>query len=231
MGTVKKILILHGWAYDLSKWNKLVLMLKEGGIEVEVLRIPGLTAESNEVWDLDKYCDWLDKIIKKENRKIILLGHSNGGKMALSYTLKYPEKIDKLILIDSAGVYHKGIGLRIKRTIFKFLAKIGKNFTKSETLRSLLYIFAREKDYREAPLNMRKTMANLVSVDLIDRLNQINIPTLIIWGEKDKLTPLKDAFLMKEKIKNSKLNIIKSADHSPMYSHTEEVANIIKDDI
>lgn len=224
---VMKIIILHGWVYDLGGWGSLVSMLEKEGFEAEMLKIPGLTAKSDEVWDLNKYCSWLDKTIEKEGEKVTLLGHSNGGKLALSYTLKHPDKVDKLILIDSAGIYHKELKLRIKRAIFKFLANTGKKITKSEKLRSLLYKLAREKDYREAPLNMRRTMADLISVDLTDELKKIKTPTLIIWGEKDKLTPLKDAYLMKEKIKNSKLCIVKSAGHAPIYSHTEKVAKLI----
>lgn len=227
MGIVKKIIILHGWVYDLDRWGELVSMLEKEGFEAEMLKIPGLTAKSDEVWDLNKYCRWLDNALKKEGKKITLLGHSNGGKMALAYTLKHPDKIDKLILIDSAGIYHKELKLRVKRAIFKFLANIGKKVTESEKLRSLLYKLAREKDYRQAPLNMRKTMANLISVDLTNELEQIKTPTLIIWGEKDKLTPLKDAYLMKQKIKKSELHIIESAGHSPIYSHTEKVAKLI----
>lgn len=231
MGVMTKILILHGWAYNLTKWNRLVELLKTGGIEAEVLAIPGLTAKSDEVWDIDNYCNWLDGIINKQTGKVILLGHSNGGKIALSYVLKHPSNIAKLILIDSAGIYHREFKLRLKRVVFNFLAKTGKKITSSDKLRSLLYKFAREKDYKEAPINMRQTMANLVSIDLTDMLNKIDIPTLIVWGSNDKLTPVSDGKLMNNLIKDSKLKIIDGAGHAPIYTHVDEVANIIKNGI
>lgn len=227
----KKIVILHGWTYDLDKWQEFINLLTESGFEVIVPKIPGLTQKSDEVWDLDKYKNWLKKYFKRFDSKVILMGHSNGGRLAIAFAARHPEKITKLILVDSAGIYHNELPLRLKRTFFKTLTKFGKKFTNSDYLRKIIYKVVREGDYEAAPLNMRLTIVNLIQKDLTGELKKITLPTQIIWGQNDKTTPLSDAYKIKEDIPNSKLSVIAQARHSPFYTHPKEVLKIIKNDI
>lgn len=229
LGLMKKILVLHGWTYSTEKWTPFINLLKKEGLDVNLLKIPGLTEKLNEVWNLKTYVEWLNEKVGKE--RAILIGHSNGGRISLAFSLKYPEKVEHLILIDSAGIYHNDLPIRIKRLIFKIIAKVGKNLTSSEKLRKILYKLSRERDYYDASPIVKKTMKNLITIDISQELNQIKIPTLIIWGEGDKTTPLKDGQLMHSLIKNSKLRVIKSARHSPMFTHPEEVVNKIVEEI
>ncbi|MDO8618706.1 MAG: alpha/beta hydrolase [Candidatus Daviesbacteria bacterium] len=230
-----KIIVLHGWSYSakgvdpLEKWNNFVQELGLKGYQPTLLKIPGLTKNLKEVWTLEKYVDWLNTEVK--NEKVILLGHSNGGRISLAFTQKYPEKVSKLILIDSAGIYHNELPIRIKRFIFKNLAKFGKRISKSEKLKLLLYKLAREGDYKNATYKQRQTMINLINTDLTSLMSSIKTPTIIIWGEEDKVTPLSDGKNMGKLIKNSKLYVIKSAKHSPQFTHTKEVVNIINEHI
>lgn len=223
---MKKIYILHGWAYSSEKWEPLVKKLESNGITVEVLKIPGLTAPLEEVWRLEDYVNWLKKILEKE-KEVTLIGHSNGGRISLAYTNKYPEKIEQLILIDSAGVYHNEFPIRMKRFVFGRAAKFGKLFTKSKSLRAVLYRFSREHDYEKADPVVRETMVNLIRTDLQDVLPTVKTPTTIIWGENDKVTPLSDGELIHAAIENSKFHVVKDARHSPMFTHVDEVADII----
>src|SRR3989338_4234164 len=106
MGIMKKIIILHGWAYSTDKWRPFIEELKKSGVKSKMIKIPGLTSPLDQVWNLDDYVEWLKKNLSKEKGKVILLGHSNGGRIALAFSAKYPEKVGKLILIDSAGIFH-----------------------------------------------------------------------------------------------------------------------------
>ena len=118
MGALNKIIILHGWTHSLDKWEGFVKFLRNLGFDAEVLKIPGLTEKSDEVWNLGKYSKWLNNQLSKESGKVILLGHSNGGRIAAFFAAKHSDKVQKLTLIDSAGVYHKELPLQIKRFIF-----------------------------------------------------------------------------------------------------------------
>jgi pimeloyl-ACP methyl ester carboxylesterase len=227
----KKIYILHGWTYSLDKWEDFSDLLKKEGFDPVFLKIPGLTVKSDQVWDVKKYSDWLYNELLKTKEKVILLGHSNGGRIAAFFAAEHPEKIQDLILIDSAGIYHKELSLQIKRFVFGNVTKIGKKFTSSEALKNFLYHLAGEHDYQKASVNMKLSMVNLTRHDLTPFLSKITVPTLIIWGQNDKITPVSDAQIIRKLIKNSKLEIVKDARHTPFFTNPKEVVRIIKNGI
>ena len=228
MGTINsKAFILHGWTYSTEKWQPFIDLLKQKGVEANILKIPGLTEDLNRVWTIEDYVSWLKKITDKTKDKIILIGHSNGGRIALNFAIKYPQNLDKLILIDSAGIYHDDLIIQVKRLMFKSISKLGKKLTSSEKLRGILYKIVGEGDYKIATPIMKQTMVNLIDSDKFLNLDKVTVPTLIIWGENDKVTPLTDGKLMHKLIKNSKLYIIHNARHSPQFTHAEEITDII----
>src|SRR3989338_2459151 len=104
MGIMKRIYILHGWTYSLYKWSQFIHCMKSMNFDPIMLTVPGLTEKSDKVWSLDDYMEWLKNELEAEPS--IVVGHSNGGRIALSFASQYPEKIKFLILIDSAGIYH-----------------------------------------------------------------------------------------------------------------------------
>lgn len=226
---MNKIIVLHGWTKNKDKWQTFLNILKTKGIRTEFPNIPGLTEKLDKIWTLENYIQWLKNITDKEKEKAILIGHSNGGRIALAFTNLFPQKVEKLILIDSSGIYHNELSLKIKRTVFKALAKLGKKITSSQAMRNLLYKLARESDYKDLDENIKKTFINLTSVDLKPTLSNIKIPTLIIWGDKDRIEPLSYGIQMNELIENSKLKIIKDAKHAPQYTNPLEVANLVTD--
>lgn len=235
LGAMSNIYILHGWTTDrkdgvdpLAKWHDFLEELTTQKYSALLLQVPGLTTDLDKVFNLETYVEWLNKTLRNE-KQVILIGHSNGGRIISAFQAKYPEKVAKLILIDSAGIYHNELPIRLKRTIFKALAKIGKSIFKSETLKKLLYKVVRERDYQDATKAQKKTMLNMIKSDLTETFKQIKTPTLIIWGENDQQTPLKDGLLIHKLIPNSQMHIINEARHSPMFTHTREVIKIISD--
>ncbi|MGD9129307.1 MAG: alpha/beta hydrolase [Candidatus Woesebacteria bacterium] len=221
--------ILHGWIVDPkieSRWQNFIDLLKKAKIKVKFLKLPGLSSQSNKVWTLNNYLSWLKKEIA-DSKKIILLGHSFGGQLAIRFAATYPEKVDKLILIASSGIRDHSLKAILKRKFFLVLAKTAKFVFKDHAFKKILYILTGERDYYNAPANMKKTMVNILEDEIIADLDKIQAPTLIVWGEHDQATPLKNAYFKKEKIKNSQLKIIKGARHSPMYTHAQTTAKLV----
>lgn len=223
---MKKIYILHGWTYTLKAWEKAVGLLSLAGFEPVLLKVPGLTAPTNQPWTIDGYVDWLSEELPTE--PVILVGHSNGGRIALAFSVKNPGRVSDLILVDAAGIPRNELPIRLKRAVFGKIANLGKHMTSSALLRKIFYKIIRAKDYGRAPENMRVTMANMLAADQSGGLSEISARTLIIWGEKDKATPMSDARIMNEGIQGSKLVIIPQAAHSPHESHAERLVDEIK---
>lgn len=224
-----KLIILHGWAYSTEKWEPFLRLLKDVGIEYEMLKIPGLTTPLKRIWTLDDYLTWLDQKVVSYKLPVILLGHSSGGRIASAFAAKYQGKVSNLILIDSAGIIHRNLHTQVKKSLFGLAAKIGKRITRSSTVRNLFYKAISEQDYNKADPVLKKTMINLISYDLTETFKKTTVPTLIIWGENDKITPLSDGELINRLIQNSEFRIIPGANHSPQFTHPKEVANLAID--
>ena len=220
------IYILHGWIYTLDKWANFAKELESKGFEINLLKIPGLTEEINRPWDIDDYVNWLFKLLEKE-KDVVLIGHSNGGRIAMAFSIRYPGKVSKLVLIDSAGIYHDELYIKLKRRIFGAIAKTGRKLARAGIARDFLYFLTGEKDYKEASENMKKTMINLIEFDKSLKAEVISVPTIIIWGKNDGITPVSDGKVLNQKIANSKLYIIENGRHSPQFTHSREVIDII----
>ena len=171
----------------------------------------------------------------KKNKQVILTGHSFGGQIAIKYAIKYPEKIDRLILTGAAGIRHK---LTAKQKMLFILAKSGKLIFSLPVINifkipiyKLFWKIARQrkKDYYCASPRMKEIMKNVLVEDLTLILKKIKVPTLLVWGKLDNSTPLSDGNLMNEKIENSELVIFDDANHSLPYQKPEEFIETIKE--
>ena len=231
MRNCQSIIILHGWGSSKEKWKKVKENLEREGIEVIIPDIPGFLKETElqKPWALQDYLKWFCEF-SKDKEKFFLLGHSFGGRISIKFAQKFPEKLKGLILVSAAGIKKKK---RIISYFVPFLKKFwflpGYNL-----LRKLFYKFViRRSDYFQASNVMKETLKQVIQEDLTADLSQIKIKTLIIWGEKDKITPIKDAFLMKEKIQGSKLEILKKTTHTPYLECpdvlSQKIVNFIKE--
>ena len=221
------ILILHGWGSSAEKWQKVKEILEKQGIKVLIPDLPGfgLTPPPAAAWNIDDYVEWVKDFSEKNNLDpFFLLGHSFGGGVAVKYALKYPENIKKLFLVAPAIIRKK----TFKKEIFK---KISVFFPKTPLLRKIFYrVFSLKSDYpyvREGV--MKETYLRVIKEDLSNDLSDISISTVIIWGKKDDVLPVKDAHFMKEKIKDSKLVVIPEADHDLERKSPELLAQKIKE--
>jgi len=229
-GKGEPFLILHGWGKGSDSWVEVQNLLSEKGFQVIVPDLPGFgkSQSPKTPWGINDYVKWLNNfIIHLGIEKFFLLGGSFGGRIAIKFVTKYPEKILNLILYAAAGIKHKTISL----FIFLLISKIGNIFSFFPFYSSFRKIFyryiIRKKDYLEAKGIMRETFLKVIEEDLTHYLSQISVPTFIIWGEKDKVTPLSDAYLMKKEISNSELKIIPEMGHAFHHENPEKLTQVI----
>lgn len=212
--------IIHGWTYTVAPWKKTIALLEKQGIKVEMLHVPGLTAPSRKVWTIEEYINWADKNIPDG---AVALGHSNGGRILLNLCSEKPEKLKHLILLDAAGVYENSSKRDVARNLSKklgFLKKI-------PGLTKVWHKLTGATDYAKAPENMKQTLANMLDSDKKLDLSKVKIPTSIIWGLDDNVTPPHQAEIMHEKIQDSTLEMHAGWSHAPYISHPTELAKAI----
>lgn len=231
------IVILHGWGSRVERWQPLKKELEKAGFVVFLPHLPGFgrAAPPQEPWSVLDYANWVQEKLPKE---YFLVGHSFGGRVAIKLASQHPEGLQGLILVDSAGIKPMR---EWKCPIFLILAKLGKMlfvlppflFFK-EWAKRWLYYLCHGKDYYQAKGVMKETLKKVVREDLRGDLRKIKVPTLILWGERDKMTPLADGELMGSLIKNSSLKVFPDVGHDlPLKlprKTAEEVINFIKMD-
>ena len=217
---MKRLYIIHGWTYTVEPWNKTLAILRKNGLQVRMLNVPGLTAESNKVWDIDKYVEWAKGELPDG---CVVLGHSNGGRILLNLAKKYPEKIGHLILLNAAGVYRESL----RRKILGVVAKIFAPLKKFKLLRRVFHKMTGVSDYSRAPVNMQKTLSNMIMSDRKLVMNGILTPTSILWGEEDRITPIEAGREMHKRLASSEMKTMREWGHAPYITHPEELAEEI----
>lgn len=230
------VIILQGWGTELSIYDSMASCIMEK-YRVIQLDLPGFgnSDEPRKAWSVDDYADFFVKFVQELGiKKTTLIGHSYGGRVIIKLANRnnLPFDIDKIVLVDSAGILpKKTLKQKIKIRTYKIVKKIV----------SIKFIYAifpelidewRSKqgssDYRNATPIMRQCLVKAVNEDLTALLSNIKQETLLIWGEDDTATPIADARLMEELIPQSGLAIIKNAGHFCFLDQPIVFRNIMK---
>ena len=212
--------IIHGWTYTVEPWRETFKILRDNGLSVKMLNVPGLTEESKKVFTIDDYVKWADKNIPDG---AIALGHSNGGRILLNLCSRKPEKLKHLVLLDAAGIYEPST----KKKIVEKLAKVGKPLKKLPLVDKAFHKLTGSTDYSKAPENMKQTLANMLASDKDLDLSKVTTPTFILWGKKDTTTPPRQATKMYEGLPNAELKFYANWTHAPYISNPDELARAI----
>lgn len=227
------IVILHGWNGDPGRWANFRSILEVKGLEVFIPRLPGFSEDTERPWTLDNFADWVVNFInRKRLKKVILVCHSNGGRIGMKLAVEYPDKIGHLFLINSAGIRTSP---RWKRRLVEFVAKSGKMILKffhfdpaAGYAKKLLYKVIGEHDYERASPILKKTLVNILEEDLSSVFPNIKTPTTLIWGTNDRLTPPTSAVKLHQAIPQSELLWISGAGHALPFTHAEKLALLIE---
>ena len=235
-GEGKPFLILHGWGSNIDRWEKISDKIADGGYKVVTVDMPGFgKSDVPEVaWGFDDYIAWIEKFtatLPGFEKDFYLLGHSFGGTLSIIYAVKHPEKIRKLFLVSSAGIRKK----TFKKTILADIAGFTKNFKNIPlygVARKAFYkYFVGRTDYLTVKESMKDTYLKIIQKDFSALIPKIIVPTIIIWGDKDNITMVEDAYYMENVINGAKLIIIPGAGHDLNIRNSESVAKEVLNNI
>ena len=226
------MILMHGWGCNNAT---LSVFEKVGSEQHEVfnLDLPGFgkSQEPPTVWSVDDYVEMLNDFCKKlDIQRPILLGHSFGGRVAIGYASRYP--VDRLILVDSAGIkprrslnyYFKVYSYKLARRALPYL--VGQK--RAERIIDNMRANRGSADYRNSSPRMREVMVRCVNFDQRKQLSAIQVPTLLLWGENDTATPMRDAHIMNRKIKDSTLVSFPGAGHYSFIDNPFQSTAVVK---
>lgn len=221
----RTLFIIHGWAYSIEPWADTVILLEKAGVSVKQLRVPGLTTPTDHAWTIDQYVEWLHGELQ-DTKNPIVLGHSNGGRIAMHYLEKYPKAFQHLILLNSAGIELPTAKLSLKRRIIAPVARALRPLKRIPLLKKIVYRLL-GSDYGAAPPHMQVTLTNMLATDKTFDPSFITVPTSLLWGEDDTTTPLAMGRRLHESIKGSTLRTFPDWRHAPYRTHPQELTDAI----
>jgi pimeloyl-ACP methyl ester carboxylesterase len=204
------VILMHGWGCNTSTVASIARVAAQTHC-VYNIDFPGFgkTNEPPTVWGVELYTQLIEKFVQTLGlNKPTLIGHSFGGRVGILYASR--NDVDKLILVDAAGIRPRRT-LKYYRKVYTY--KLGKalarTFLTSKKAEKVIENWRKRSgsaDYAAASSpTIRAIFVKVVNEDLKHVMSNIKAPTLLIWGEKDTATPLKDAQTMEKLIPNAGL--------------------------
>jgi len=226
-GSGELIVIIHGWGSNIKLHQNMLDLFAQKYTAV-AMDMPGfgMSDEPPSAWCVDDYVQFvIDFLAEFKNKKIIFLGHSFGGRVIIKLNSRkdLPFEIDKVILVDSAGILPPRSNKKSLRTYYY---KAGKAILSTKIAQKIapdaLENFRKKMgsaDYAAASPLMRQVLVKVVNEDLEPLISNIKCPALLVWGVNDTATPLSDGEKMESLIPDAGLVKLENAGH---YSFLEQ---------
>jgi len=228
------LVLLHGAGGSRLNWPAELRRLGQAclpGVTVYALDLPGHGRSGGEGRDAieDYTADVIAFLDAAGIERALVVGHSMGGAIALTMTLDYPARVTGLVLIST------GARLRVAPSILEqiptdFEAALDTiiRYAWSSEAPTKLVELGRERMRETGPDVLLKDLTACDRFDVMERLGEIDVPTLVIAGSADRLTPLKYARYLAEHISGTQLMIVEGAGHMVMLEQPAEVAKVIR---
>mgnify|MGYP000369969920 FL=1 len=230
VGEGETLMLCHGLFGALSNFSDLIEKFRHTHkVVVPILPLFDLDILHTSVSGLEKH---IAAFIEHKNyTNIHLLGNSLGGHVALVYVLKHPERVKSLTLTGSSGLFENAMGDSYpKRGDYEYI--------KNKTAQTFYDPAVATPELVDEVFEITKNRIKVIKIialaksairhNLGEELNQIQQPTLLIWGKNDIVTPPFVAEEFKKLIPNSQLHFIDKCGHAPMMEVPVEFNSILE---
>jgi pimeloyl-ACP methyl ester carboxylesterase len=219
VGGGRPVLLLHGWGVDSSNLRPISGFVRDALHARPIAPdLPGfgLSDAPAEAYGVSDYVRVVAALLDGLRLPSVdVLAHSFGGRVAIKLAAAHPQRVRKLVLVDSAGIRPPrtaAYSLRVRHArLVRSLARIVPG-PAGRRLREHLQSNLGSADYRAAGA-LRPTFVRVVNEDLTPCLREIGCPTLLVWGAADDATPLSSAAIMREQIPGARLVVLRGAGH------------------
>ena len=247
------ILLVHGLGGNAYTWRHWVPELARSR-RVVLVELKGFGAAPKPPDDRYSPMDQAEllyrAILQEDLRGLTLVGHSLGGAVVILTSLmlldREPERLSRLVLIAGAGMpcmpRHIGLG-RIPvlgriwvrylpaRSMVRYALKLAV-YDQNTITASQVEAYAEPLTGKEARNALKKTVRQLLSLDvdaIIERYPELEVPTLLLWGEADRIVPLWVAEELERRLPDARLEVIEECGHIPPEEKPQESLEILMD--
>ncbi|RNI30228.1 alpha/beta hydrolase [Rufibacter immobilis] len=229
-GEGEVLLLLHGLFGALSNWQGVVSYFQKNyRVVIPLMPLYEMSLPQASVPGLVEFVE--EFVTHKNLTDLTLLGNSLGGHVALEYTLKNPELVQRLVLTGSSGLFEDSMGGSFpKRGNYEFVKeRVAYTFYDPAVATKELV------DEVFDITNSNQKVLRIISIaksaqrnNLGKDLGKIQAPTLLIWGLNDTITPPMVAHEFNRLIQNSELHFIDHCCHAPMMEHPDAFNSILE---
>ena len=216
------VMLLHGLFGALSNWDS-IIPLAAKYCRLTAMQFPILTGHRSEV-RVKSLAAYTECYIRTRcDAPVTLCGNSLGGHVALRVALTSPELVDCLVLSGTSGLYEHSVDSLPVRPKGDFIREhmgrvfCNKKFITDEAVGEILGILSNRVNH----LNLIHAARSAKKDNLLKMLNQVKVPTLLVWGEDDEVTTMSVAKIFHAHIPNSQLVTKEKCGHAPMIEHPE----------
>lgn len=178
------------------------------------------------------------------NQRVNLVGLSMGGPIASAFTVRYPERVNKLILIDPSGAKPIDIAwtVRFARVPIlaelaygqigssKFVNSVAKDFFDPSLVEQFQQRYKVQMQYKGFMRSILSTIRNDMlnsNIEIYRSLGKLGIPILLLWGRNDRTVPFEQSSLLRDVMPDAEFHVIENCGHIPHYERPAEVNPII----
>jgi len=242
-GNDRHVLFIHGLGSSSDRWLGIPDVLS-ANFHTIALDLPGFGESDKPAtmnYTIQNFRETIVDFINKlgiNDGKTSIIGHSLGGFIAAEVTIENKNLVERLVLIDSSGMLKKPTPLLeeyLQVAMNPTADKVRKVFEQmvadpARIPSKLVDGFIARINSPNAKYAFKSTLQNSANTQIgLERLELIeDIPTLIIWGTKDKVIPINHSELFKEAIMNSRIEIIQDAGHAPFAEKPDQVCEILR---
>lgn len=198
-GSGSPLLLVHGAGYDAREWSRnFTSLCQRFTVFAPDLVGFGKSDKPRGVpYTYDYFAGFLRDFMDAVGvDRTSIVGHSMGGGAALAFALAFPHRLDRLVLVDSSGL---GREMTPYGRAVTFLGAFLSLFSG----RTLFHMITRAGGLTEQ------------GIVLLDRLSEIEAPTLIVWGERDRICPVRHGHATHELLPGSELHVFSQCGHAP----------------
>jgi abhydrolase domain-containing protein 6 len=228
------LVLVHGLGTSSSTWLRALPLLK-GNYRILALDLPGFGFSTVRNPDgfcpLNEHVEALTEVLDAAGpARFILLGHSFGGWVSALYASHHPERVDHLVLVDTAGVYYRGV--EKLRDMFT-LNSVG------DTRRLLTALWCRYpwyfkpfagSIYRE--LRRRRMNELVASIDaagfLVEEFARLTMPVSVIWGRQDGVISPECVDVLQKFIPHARAEFIGQCGHVPQLERPAQFVSVLE---
>jgi pimeloyl-ACP methyl ester carboxylesterase len=230
-GQGQVLMLLHGLFGALSNWEGVVSHYsKHFRVIIPMLPIYEMPIKEAGLQGLREFTEQFVNTMQLDN--LIIMGNSLGGHVGILYTLANPEKVSKLVLTGSSGLFENTMGGSYpRRGSYEYVRERVAYTFYDPNVASKELVDEVFETTRSIPKCMRivAIAKSAQRNNLALELPNIKVPTLLVWGLNDTITPPMVGHEFNRLIPNSELKFIDKCCHAPMMEHPEKFNEIVED--